>query len=127
MYTIQCTRLQLGQPGPLLQPPSATSFQCAVHACLSQPLLRGRASPSLGCHSVLQDVMLIMLPLHWCALTVLVPPMQHRKTKKEELEEQAGTIKAKAKRFGNWFGSKASETKDVAADNLSKATVRSRA
>lgn len=57
-------------------------------------------------------------------LTMPVSTVQHRKTKKEELEEHAGTIKAKAKRFGNWFGHKANETKDAAADNLSKATVR---
>ena len=51
-------------------------------------------------------------------------PPQHRKSKKEELEEQAGTVKAKAKRFGHWFGHKAGEAKDVAADNLGKASVR---
>jgi hypothetical protein len=55
---------------------------------------------------------------------VNAPPAQHRKGKKEELEEQAGTVKAKAKRFGHWFGHKANEAKDVTADNLSKASVR---
>ena len=51
--------------------------------------------------------------------------LQHRKGKKEELEEAAGTVKAKAKRFGHWFGHKAGEAKDATADNLSKASVRS--
>ena len=78
--------------------------------------LRG---PFPGCHAALSACCLSL----W-GLMPAVPIVQHRKTKKEELEEQAGTIKAKAKRFGNWFGGKAAETKDAAADNLSKATVR---
>ena len=57
------------------------------------------------------------------ALCVCV--LQHRKEKREE-EEFAGTIHAKTKRFGHWFGHKAGEAKDATADGLSKATVRRR-